>query len=185
MSHARFQVEHILSEPSDGWRGRKGRVDGALLQDLLIRPDGSRCFVCVCGPTAFTELTVRWVNATTLLDLISKPHDGMEKNFSPQVSRDSLKCRITGGVSAVLLASFVEKRNDGSNSSSQRQIFPVKGRLFLGSEGRVRAAEQRRGASTCSGLLTNHLTAAGFFVWCFRLLKQHGFRPEELHAFQG
>lgn len=80
VSHARFQVEHILSEPSDGWRGRKGRVDGTLLQDFLIRPDGSRCFVCVCGPTAFTELTVRWVNATPVHPLISKPHDGMEKN---------------------------------------------------------------------------------------------------------
>uniref|UniRef100_H3CBJ7 Cytochrome b5 reductase 4 n=1 Tax=Tetraodon nigroviridis TaxID=99883 RepID=H3CBJ7_TETNG len=55
----RFQVEYILSEPSDGWRGRRGRVDGALLQDVLLRPDGSRCFVCVCGPTAFTELTLR------------------------------------------------------------------------------------------------------------------------------
>lgn len=59
VSPARFQVEYILSEPREGWGGRKGRVDGALLQDFLIRPDGSKCFVCVCGPTAFTELTVR------------------------------------------------------------------------------------------------------------------------------
>lgn len=66
VSPARFQVEYILSEPREGWRGRKGRVDGALLQDLLIRPDGSRCFVCVCGPTAFTELAVRWVDELQL-----------------------------------------------------------------------------------------------------------------------
>lgn len=64
-------MEYFLSEPSDRWRGWKGRVDGTLLQEFLLRPDGSKCFVCVCGPTAFTELTVRWVNATPVLPLIS------------------------------------------------------------------------------------------------------------------
>ncbi|XP_037532410.1 cytochrome b5 reductase 4 [Nematolebias whitei] len=52
-----FQVEYILSEPSDNWTGRTGRVDEMVLSELLIRPDGSRCYVCVCGPSAFTELT--------------------------------------------------------------------------------------------------------------------------------
>ncbi|XP_017269742.1 cytochrome b5 reductase 4 isoform X1 [Kryptolebias marmoratus] len=55
----RFKVEYILSEPSDNWMGRTGRVDKAVLNELLIRPDGSRCYVCVCGPSAFTELTIR------------------------------------------------------------------------------------------------------------------------------
>uniref|UniRef100_A0A1A8S5U7 Cytochrome b5 reductase 4 n=1 Tax=Nothobranchius rachovii TaxID=451742 RepID=A0A1A8S5U7_9TELE len=55
----RFQVEHILSEPSDSWTNRTGRVDEAMLKELLVRPSGSRCYVCVCGPSAFTELTVR------------------------------------------------------------------------------------------------------------------------------
>ncbi|XP_061770946.1 cytochrome b5 reductase 4 isoform X2 [Nerophis ophidion] len=54
----RFQVEHILSEPCDSWAGRKGRVDEAVINDCLDRPAGSKCYVCVCGPTAFTELTV-------------------------------------------------------------------------------------------------------------------------------
>nr|XP_057909992.1 cytochrome b5 reductase 4 [Doryrhamphus excisus] len=57
----RFRVEHILSEPCESWTGRKGRVDEAILNDFLIRPDGSKCYVCVCGPTAFTELTIRLV----------------------------------------------------------------------------------------------------------------------------
>lgn len=33
----------------------------------------------------------------------------------------------------------------------------------------MKVAEQRRGASTCSGLLINHLTAAGFFVLVFQV----------------
>ncbi|KAM9851616.1 cytochrome b5 reductase 4 isoform 2-T2 [Aulostomus maculatus] len=54
----RFQVEYVLSEPSDSWSGRKGRVEESMLKDFLVRPDGSKCYVCVCGPAAFTELTV-------------------------------------------------------------------------------------------------------------------------------
>lgn len=54
----RFQVEYILSEPSDSWTGRKGRVDETMLNELLIRPDGSKSYVCVCGPSAFTEQTI-------------------------------------------------------------------------------------------------------------------------------
>lgn len=54
----RFQVEYVLSVPSDGWTGRKGRVDECILKDFLSRPDVSKCYACVCGPTAFTELTI-------------------------------------------------------------------------------------------------------------------------------
>ncbi|XP_069028078.1 cytochrome b5 reductase 4 isoform X1 [Embiotoca jacksoni] len=54
----RFQVELVLSEPGDSWTGRTGRVDESMLKELVIRPEGSRSYVCVCGPAAFTELTV-------------------------------------------------------------------------------------------------------------------------------
>lgn len=54
----RFEVEYVLSEPCDSWTGRKSRVDESMLKDFLHRPDGSKCYACVCGPTAFTELTV-------------------------------------------------------------------------------------------------------------------------------
>ncbi|XP_040900633.1 cytochrome b5 reductase 4 isoform X2 [Toxotes jaculatrix] len=57
-NNERFQVEYVLSEPCEGWTGKRGRVDESMLQDFLDRPEGSRCYVCVCGPTAFTELTV-------------------------------------------------------------------------------------------------------------------------------
>ncbi|XP_077430750.1 cytochrome b5 reductase 4 [Vanacampus margaritifer] len=57
-SDARFQVEHILSEPCETWTGRTGRMDESILLEFLSRPEGSKCYVCVCGPTVFTEQTV-------------------------------------------------------------------------------------------------------------------------------
>ncbi|XP_041650363.1 cytochrome b5 reductase 4 isoform X2 [Cheilinus undulatus] len=57
-NNERFQVEYVLSEPPESWTGRTGRVDELMLKDVVVRPDGSKCFVCVCGPSAFTELTI-------------------------------------------------------------------------------------------------------------------------------
>lgn len=54
----RFQVEYVLSEPCESWTGRKGQADETMLKDFLNRPNSSKCYVCVCGPTAFTELTI-------------------------------------------------------------------------------------------------------------------------------
>ncbi|KAM6936465.1 cytochrome b5 reductase 4 [Lycodopsis pacificus] len=56
--HERFQVEYVLSDPCESWTGRKGRLDESMLQDVLNRPDGSKCCVCVCGPNAFTDLSI-------------------------------------------------------------------------------------------------------------------------------
>nr|CAD7595866.1 unnamed protein product [Timema genevievae] len=57
----RFTVTHVLSEASDDWVGRRGHIDESFLQELLpdIASDPTQ-FVCVCGPTAFTELTRKW-----------------------------------------------------------------------------------------------------------------------------
>lgn len=60
--NSRFSVEHVLSEASAKWSGRKGRVSLELLQSLL--PDvttdiPNTYFVCVCGPTAFTQIIER------------------------------------------------------------------------------------------------------------------------------
>ncbi|XP_034052440.1 cytochrome b5 reductase 4 isoform X1 [Gymnodraco acuticeps] len=54
----RFQVEYVLSDPCDSWSGRTGRVEESMLEEFLTRPEGSKCYVCVCGPTAFTEITI-------------------------------------------------------------------------------------------------------------------------------
>ncbi|GAA6079219.1 cytochrome b5 reductase 4 [Tachysurus ichikawai] len=57
----RFQVEYVLSEPVGSWTGKNGRIDATMLQAFLERSTDSKCFVCVCGPTGFTELAVQLV----------------------------------------------------------------------------------------------------------------------------
>ncbi|XP_028282077.1 cytochrome b5 reductase 4 isoform X2 [Parambassis ranga] len=54
-----FQVEYVLSEPCESWTGKKGQVDKYLLDEFLIRPEGSKCYVCICGPAAFTDTSLR------------------------------------------------------------------------------------------------------------------------------
>uniref|UniRef100_A0A1B6GQD8 Uncharacterized protein n=1 Tax=Cuerna arida TaxID=1464854 RepID=A0A1B6GQD8_9HEMI len=60
--NSRFSVEHILSEPSSQWSGKTGHINLSLLQSYL--PVSSvdipnTYYVCVCGPTSFTQLTER------------------------------------------------------------------------------------------------------------------------------
>ncbi|XP_028834775.1 cytochrome b5 reductase 4 isoform X2 [Denticeps clupeoides] len=57
----RFEMENVLSEPSDLWSGRRGHIEESMLLNFLEQPEGSKCLVCVCGPVAFTELAVRLV----------------------------------------------------------------------------------------------------------------------------
>ncbi|XP_036442195.1 cytochrome b5 reductase 4 isoform X1 [Colossoma macropomum] len=57
----RFQVEYVLSEPPGSWMGRRGQVEATMLQGFLERPEDSKCLVCVCGPSGFTELAVQLV----------------------------------------------------------------------------------------------------------------------------
>ncbi|XP_066994666.2 cytochrome b5 reductase 4 [Anabrus simplex] len=59
---SRFSVLHVLSDAVADWEGQRGRIDLSLLQNFLPStvPDAASppsCFICVCGPTAFTELT--------------------------------------------------------------------------------------------------------------------------------
>ncbi|XP_039292054.1 cytochrome b5 reductase 4 [Nilaparvata lugens] len=56
---SRFYVEHILSEPSSEWSGRRGHVSLDLLLNILPKhaDDIPRSdFVCICGPRPFTAL---------------------------------------------------------------------------------------------------------------------------------
>ncbi|KAG7474766.1 cytochrome b5 reductase 4 [Solea senegalensis] len=64
----KFQVEYVLSEPCESWTGRTGRIDESMLQDFLKKPDGSKYYVCVCGPTAFTDLAIRLLKQQGISD---------------------------------------------------------------------------------------------------------------------
>lgn len=57
-----FQVHHILSEAEEEWVGIKGRISLKLLQDLFpCSFNESGMFVCVCGPSSFTQLTLQYL----------------------------------------------------------------------------------------------------------------------------
>uniref|UniRef100_A0A1B6L8E0 Uncharacterized protein n=1 Tax=Graphocephala atropunctata TaxID=36148 RepID=A0A1B6L8E0_9HEMI len=60
--NSRFSIDHVLSEPSSQWSGKTGHINLSLLQSYL--PVSSvdipnTYYVCVCGPTSFTQLTER------------------------------------------------------------------------------------------------------------------------------
>lgn len=57
----RFSVINVLSEPDDCWKGLKGRVTKAMVEDCVsLIQDKDRMLICVCGPTPFTETVVRF-----------------------------------------------------------------------------------------------------------------------------
>jgi len=49
--------EHILSEPTELWKGRKGRINQKMVQEAV--EDKSKFRVYVCGPEGFNEEAVR------------------------------------------------------------------------------------------------------------------------------
>ncbi|XP_069344460.1 cytochrome b5 reductase 4 [Eulemur rufifrons] len=56
----RFDVEFVLSAPTSEWTGKRGHISPALLSEFLKRNlDKSKVFICVCGPTPFTEQGVK------------------------------------------------------------------------------------------------------------------------------
>ncbi|XP_028731363.1 cytochrome b5 reductase 4 isoform X2 [Peromyscus leucopus] len=56
----RFDVEFVLSAPSSEWNGKQGHVSPALLSEFLQRSlENSRVFLCICGPTPFTDEGIR------------------------------------------------------------------------------------------------------------------------------
>ncbi|KAJ0066250.1 hypothetical protein NL108_004116 [Boleophthalmus pectinirostris] len=54
----RFEVEYVLSEPCESWSGARGRVCETLLRESVSKPDETKSFACICGPSAFTEITI-------------------------------------------------------------------------------------------------------------------------------
>nr|XP_004660521.2 cytochrome b5 reductase 4 isoform X1 [Jaculus jaculus] len=59
----RFDVEFILSAPTSEWNGKQGHISPALLSEFLKRgQEESSVFLCICGPTPFTEQGIRMLH---------------------------------------------------------------------------------------------------------------------------
>jgi nitrate reductase (NAD(P)H) len=53
-SKGRLRVSHILSHPSEGWKGLIGHVDANIIKERLFPPEeGNACFLC--GPPAMIQ----------------------------------------------------------------------------------------------------------------------------------
>lgn len=65
----RFHVEFVLSAPSPEWNGKQGYVSRALLSEFLQRSlENSRVFLCICGPTPFTDEGIRLLHDLNFSD---------------------------------------------------------------------------------------------------------------------
>jgi ferredoxin-NADP reductase len=67
----------LTRERSPAWRGRRGRIDRALLDEVAFAP-GERPRAFVCGPTAFVEAV-----ADALVDLGHAPELVRTERFGP------------------------------------------------------------------------------------------------------
>ena len=56
--HEQFRVQYVLSNPSVGWEGGKGRVDKDMIEKFLPAPAGMDSKVLVCGPDPMMESMV-------------------------------------------------------------------------------------------------------------------------------
>jgi nitrate reductase (NAD(P)H) len=53
-SNGRLNITHVLSHPSDEWKGKKGHVDADIIKEALFEP-GERTGVFLCGPPAMIQ----------------------------------------------------------------------------------------------------------------------------------
>ncbi|KAH7080841.1 hypothetical protein FB567DRAFT_500929 [Paraphoma chrysanthemicola] len=53
-SNGRLIITHVLSHPSDEWKGKKGHVDADIIKEALFEPDQKTC-VFLCGPPAMIQ----------------------------------------------------------------------------------------------------------------------------------
>lgn len=49
-----FKITHVLSHPSDEWKGKKGHVNADIIKDALFEP-GEDSVVFLCGPPAMIQ----------------------------------------------------------------------------------------------------------------------------------
>ena len=49
--------EHVLSEPTELWTGRKGRINAEIIKEAVVGKENFRIYIC--GPEGFTEETMK------------------------------------------------------------------------------------------------------------------------------
>ncbi|XP_074661072.1 cytochrome b5 reductase 4-like isoform X2 [Tubulanus polymorphus] len=59
--HEKFRVINVLSRADSAWTGLTGRISKQYLTDLFNESgfSNSNTYVCVCGPSQFTDITIR------------------------------------------------------------------------------------------------------------------------------
>ena len=58
--YLRFSVINVLSEPDDSWKGLRGRVTKAMVDDCISPiQDKDGMLIGFCGPSPYTETVVR------------------------------------------------------------------------------------------------------------------------------
>ncbi|NXX19155.1 NB5R4 reductase, partial [Podargus strigoides] len=56
----RFEVQFVLSQSTKDWVGKQGKISLPLLSEFVKRSrKDSKVFICICGPTPFTEQGVQ------------------------------------------------------------------------------------------------------------------------------
>lgn len=53
-SNGRLKITHVLSHPSDDWKGKKGHVNADIIKEALFAP-GEKTGVFMCGPPAMIQ----------------------------------------------------------------------------------------------------------------------------------
>ncbi|KAJ7341704.1 hypothetical protein JRQ81_006508 [Phrynocephalus forsythii] len=62
LSDARFDIQLVLSEPKEGWKGHEGKISSSLLSLFVKRSIyGSKILICICGPLPFMKQGVQFL----------------------------------------------------------------------------------------------------------------------------
>jgi cytochrome-b5 reductase len=56
--HDQFKVHYVLSNPPQGWKGEKGRINKQMVENYLPAPAGMDTKVLICGPDPMMESMV-------------------------------------------------------------------------------------------------------------------------------
>ncbi|RYN53434.1 hypothetical protein AA0114_g4348 [Alternaria tenuissima] len=75
--HDQFKVHYVLSNPSESWKGEKGRISKKMIEERLPAPAGMDSKVLVCGPDPMMDSMINYLQERGFKapGKISKPQD--------------------------------------------------------------------------------------------------------------